>query len=111
VTALRDRFRREAGSPSLDELRHDYSWVRAGDLASLAFCTMEDAKDPDGCPYSMRLSGSTLSVAPDPFGGREIPIEIRAREIEPQTFDSAESARRVVCAARVVTVRGTVKGD
>src|SRR5688500_8575773 len=37
VTTARDSYLRAAG-PALDELLHDYRFVRAGDLASLAFC-------------------------------------------------------------------------
>jgi len=110
VIALRAKFLQEAGSPSLEDLRRDYAFVRAGDLVSLTFCTMEDGSDPEGCPYSMRVTDTTVTVTPDPFSGREVPIEIHAREIAPQSFESVESARRVMADAPVVILRGIIKG-
>lgn len=110
VTAARDTYLRAAGPVSLDELLRDYRFVRAGDLASLAFCNNWTDVDSDGCGYAMRLQGTSLVVTPDPFEGRTIAIEIDAREIDHQSFASAEDARRVVASARVVTLRGRVSG-
>lgn len=110
ATDARDSYLRAAGPVSLDELLGDYRFVRAGDLASLAFCNNWTHVDSDGCGYTMRLEGTSLLVTPDPFDGRAIEIEIDAREIEPQSFGSAADARRVVASARVVTLRGLVSG-
>ena len=110
VTAARDTYLRAAGAVSLDELLRDYTFVRAGDLASLAFCNNWPDTADDGCGYSMRLEGSSLSIVPDPFGGRTIEIAIDAREIGTQSFASAADARRVVAAAPVVTLKGVVRG-
>ncbi len=107
VTAARDTYLRPV---SLDELLRDYTFVRAGDLASLAFCNNWTDVDPDGCDYAMRLKGTSLFIIPDPFGGRTIEIEIEAREIGHQPFDSAADAQRVVASAPVITLRGFVSG-
>lgn len=110
VTAARDAFLGAAGSVSLDELLHDYAFVRAGDLASLAFCNNWTEVDSDGCGYAMRLEGTSMSIIPDPFGGRTIAIEIDAREIGNQSFGSAAEAQRVVASAPIVTLRGHISG-
>lgn len=110
VTAARDAYLHAARSVSLDELLRDYTFVRAGDLASLAFCNSWTDVDPDGCGYAMRLEGTSMVIIPDPFGGRTIEIEIEARKIGHQSFDSAAHAQRVVASAPVVTLRGLVSG-
>jgi hypothetical protein len=58
----------------------------------------------------MRLKGTSIFITPDPFGGRTIEIEIEAREIGHQSFDSAAEAQRVVASAPIVTLRGFVSG-
>ena len=110
VTAARDSYRRAAGSTSLDELLEDYTFVRAGDLASLAFCNNWTAVDPDDCGYAMHLEGSTMTVAPDPFAGGSIEIHIEARQIGRATFRSPEDARRALASAPVVTLAGVIQG-
>jgi hypothetical protein len=112
VRKIRETQLRAAGLGSLDQLLLDYAFVRAGDLASLAFCNnWTKAADPDGCGYTMHLDRTTtLRLAPDPFGGRTIAIAIDAPEIASQRFASAEEARRVVESARVVTLDGLVLG-
>jgi len=111
VTAASDAYLRAAARlVSLDELLHDYTLVRAGDLASLAFCNNWTEVDSDGCGYAIRLKGTSMFVIPDPFGGRTIEIEIDAREIAHQSFDSAADAQRVVASAPVITLRGFVSG-
>jgi hypothetical protein len=110
VKRARDTRLRAAGL-DLDQLRHDYGFVRAGDLASLAFCDgWATAEDPDACRYAMRLEGSTLSLTPDPFAGRTVGIRIDAREIACQRFSSAEDARRTVSSATVIEIEGFVNG-
>jgi hypothetical protein len=64
LTAARDAYLRAAGHTSLGELVSDYAFVRAGDLASLAFCNNWTDVDPDGCGYAMRLQGTPLSFLP-----------------------------------------------
>jgi Protein of unknown function (DUF3891) len=111
IREVRDTQLRAARLASLDQLLRDYAFVRAGDLASLAFCNnWTTAADPDGCDYTMSLDGNTLRLEPDPFGGRTIAIAIDAREIISQRFSSAEKARRVLESATVVTLNGHVLG-
>jgi hypothetical protein len=101
-----------AAAQSLPVLLGDYTFVRAGDLASLAFCNhwTEVDVESDGCGYSMHLQGTSLFLNPDPFHGRTVEIAIDAREIGHQSFASAAEARRVVASAAVVTLKGQVSG-
>jgi uncharacterized protein DUF3891 len=108
MTSARDSYLRAAGGDSLDELLRQYWIVRAGDLASLAFCNNWTDTADDGCGYAMRLDGTALRIVPDPFGGRTIEIEIEARVIDNQRFGSAADARRIVASAPIVTLRGLV---
>jgi hypothetical protein len=108
--AARDSYRRAAGSDLLDDLLCDYRFVRAGDLASLAFCNNWTETPDDGCGYSMHLNGASLIIVPDPLDGRTIEIDIEARVIDNQRFASARDARRVVASAPVVSLTGLVRG-
>jgi hypothetical protein len=56
MTSTRDSYLRTA-SASLEELLGDYRFVRAGDLASLAFCNEWTETEDDGCGYSMQFDG------------------------------------------------------
>jgi hypothetical protein len=111
VTAARDSHLGAAGHGSLDDLLRDYKLVRAADLASLAFCNIWKEVAADECGYAMRLEGTTLFISPDPFGGRTIEIDVEAREIGTQSFDSPAAARHAVAAAPVVKLDGLVKGS
>jgi hypothetical protein len=110
IAAMRDAHLRASGAGSLDELLRDYRFVRAGDLASLAFCNEWPDTPDDGCGYSMKMDGDTLTITPDPFGGRTIDIDITARVIANLRFGSAAEAREARAAARVVTLKGIVRG-
>ena len=110
MTAVRGSYLGAAGG-SLDELLSNYRFVRAGDLASLAFCNNWAKTGEDGCRYSMHLDGTALTIVPDPFDGRTIEIAIEAREIDVQRFGSAEDARRVLASAPVVRLSGVVLGE
>ena len=83
---------------TLDDLLADYFFVRIGDLASLAFCNAwtDPQTDDSGSGYSVRLEDDRLIVAPDPFDGRTIPIEVPAR---------------AVAGGERVIVKGVVSGD
>lgn len=110
VQDARDSFLRADDRWSLTELLRDYSFVRAGDLASLAFCNQWPETADDGCGYAMHFDATTLVITPDPFDREIIDIEIAAREIAPQAFRSAADARRVVANAPTVTLKAQVKG-
>jgi hypothetical protein len=110
VQSAREAHRLAAGAPPLEQLLRDYALVRAGDLASLAFCNSWKDTADDGCGYGMRLEETTLLIGPDPFGGRTIDIEIEARELENRPFASVADAQRAAASAKIVKVRGKVSG-
>jgi hypothetical protein len=109
VERARDRHLAAAGE-ALAVLLRDYAFVRAGDLASLAFCNGWTHTDADGCGYEFDLRDRVLVITPDPFGGREMPISVEARMIDRVAFDAIADARRSVAAAPVVPMEGVVVG-
>ena len=95
MTATRDACLRAARVESLDELVRDYRLVRAGDLASLAFCNEWAETADDGCGYSMQYDATTLTINPDPLDGRTIDIDITVRVIDNERFGTpARSTER-----------------
>jgi hypothetical protein len=110
MTAIRDSHLRTAGIATVDELLGDYRFVRAGDLASLAFCNEWTNTEDDGSGYSMKFDGRVLTITPDPFDARTIEFDIDARVIENRPFGSAAEAREALDPAHVVTLTGTVRG-
>jgi hypothetical protein len=103
----RDAMVRASGL-SLEDLAADYPFVRLADLTSLAFCTGWTDKQQFGV-WTVQLAGTRVVVAPDPFGGVTIPIEIGAREIRNQPFRSDADLRAAVQNANAVTLRGEVR--
>jgi hypothetical protein len=110
MTATRDSCLRAARVESLNELLRDYRFVRAGDLASLAFCNEWTDTADDGCGYSMQFDAPTLTINPDPLDGRTVEIDIKVRVIDNEPFGTSAEARRTVAAAPVITVTGMVRG-
>ena len=109
VTAARDDYLRAAGSVPLADLLDDYRFVRAGDLASLAFCNQWTSTEPDGCGYAMRLEGASLQIMPSPLAGQAVEIGVDARETPDRAFASRAEAQRVVAAAPIVRLTGVVR--
>jgi len=112
LTAARDRHLRACASTTLDDLLREYFFVRIGDLISLTFCNAwsDVQKDDAGAGYAMRLDGTRLIVTPDPFGGREVPLQIAARELPNRPFRSATEARDLFESAPAVTLAGIAAG-
>jgi hypothetical protein len=110
MTSTRDSYLSASGVGSLDVLLHDYRFVRAGDLASLAFCNEWTDTEDDGCGYSMHFDGKTLTITPDPLNGGTLELAIDAREIQNRRFASAPEARETVAAAPTITLSGRLRG-
>ena len=110
MTSARDSYLHAGGVNSLDELIRDYWFVRAGDLASLAFCNNWVDTPDDGCRYAFHVAGTSLTIVPDPLDGRTVEIAIEARVIDDRRFASSAEARRVVASAPVVMLKGEVRG-
>lgn len=111
VTGLRDEYARHA-SISVEELLREYFFLRIGDLVSLTFCNGWTNRqiDDSGSGYEMQLQGTRLMISPDPLDGREIPLEIAAREVPDRAFASADEAKTAFSRARSVTVKGMAIG-
>ncbi|MCA1562503.1 MAG: DUF3891 family protein [Acidobacteria bacterium] len=112
MEAARDRHLHTAAPLTLDDLLRDYFFLRIGDLASLTFCNgwTEIQTDDTGSGYAMRFDGTRLTITPDPFEGREVLLEITARELRTRPFRSASEAQHAFSAAREVVVKGVASG-
>lgn len=94
---------------SMDELLADYFFVRVGDLLSLTFCNGW-SRAPDELGYTIGYEDGRLTVEPDPFGGCEVPIEVRARLLPQTRFASGAEADRAFASATISTFRGIACG-
>lgn len=108
MEALRDAMLRKSGLP-LDELLPDYAFVRLADLISLTFCTGWTDQQRFG-EWTVQRFDTRVVVTPDAFGGAEVPIEISAREIRNQSFQSDEELRDVLREANVIRLHGLCGG-
>jgi Protein of unknown function (DUF3891) len=101
--------RLEVSRLPLENLIADYRYVRLGDLISLTFCTgwRDDQRFGE---HAIRLSGDHVIVSPDLFGGTTIPIDITAREIQSQRFESDAMLGAALRAANTIVLRGEVSG-
>jgi hypothetical protein len=66
--------------------------------------------DDSGSGYAIRLDGTRLTITPDPFEGREVPLEVVARELPNRTFRSEAEAQDAFSRARTVLVKGVASG-
>jgi len=96
-----------AGGGRLGDLLDDYRFVRLGDVISLTFCNAWTEIQQSG-EWRLHLSGDRLTVLPDPFDGREIPIAIQAREIPRRAFGSDEELRSALAAAPLRSLTGVI---
>jgi hypothetical protein len=109
MKAAREGHLRRA-SLSLDELQRDYLFVRAGDLISLTFCNAWQEEQTIDRRYRIRLDGDELLIAPDPFAGGIIPLEIAGAEMPKAAFWAAADTQETFQRARRVRLRGTLRG-
>jgi hypothetical protein len=81
-----------------------------GDLLSLAFCNQWTEVNADEQGYAIRFDGSRLTVTPDPFGGKEVPMQIAARRLPNRAFASTADAEEAWRSAPVVSVSAIAAG-
>src|SRR4029077_2169006 len=85
---MRDTALADAAPRTLADLRRDYFFVRMADLASLAFCNAW--REPQKLArYELRLEGSELRFAPDPFAGARVAVSVMARRLPNRAFTSS----------------------
>jgi hypothetical protein len=108
IERLRETYRNRRGG-SMAELAADYRYVRLGDLVSLVFCTgwTEEQRFAE---WTVRGAGTKVVVTPDPFGGRTIPIDVTARVIPGQSFQSSVELEVAWSQAKTTTLRGETAG-
>jgi hypothetical protein len=100
----------EAAPHTLSDLRRDYFFLRIADLASLAFCNAW--REPQKLArYELRLEGTELRIAPDPFGGARVPLSVPARRLPNRAYDSAADAVAAFDAAPAVEITGVAVGQ
>lgn len=109
MEGLRDRHL-QAARLEMDKLLSDYVFVRIGDLASLTFCNGWSEQQVDDVRYAIRFDGERLTIAPDPFEGRQFAIDVSARELPNRPLRSAVEARAAFAAAPVVSVSAITVG-
>jgi hypothetical protein len=109
MESLRDSHLARVPDATLDELLRDYLPVRIGDLISLVFCNLWKEPQREG-EYEIALDGDRVVIAPDPFGGRTIPLEIEARELPDRPLISDAEARRAFDAAPRRLISGAALG-
>jgi hypothetical protein len=111
------------GRKAMDDLLADYRFVRIGDLISLVFCNRwNETQAYEGWTFDLRDAGAPtartvrggvdgrVEIAPDPFGGREVPMAIEAREIADMPYHSNAILRDALAAAPIVTLHGAASG-
>lgn len=109
MEARRDAAMLRAGL-RLDDLEHDYRWLRLADLVSLVFCARwTDTHEAFG--YSIRGEEGDVLITPDPFGGRHVPLTVAARVLPKARFEDAADAARCWRNAALVEVQGEVRAS
>ena len=108
MEAAREAMLRASGL-GFDDLSADYVFVRLADLISLTFCVGWTDAQRFG-EWTVEASGTSVVVAPDPFGGSTVPIEITARALRNRPFQSDAELREAFMDAGKATLRGTVAG-
>ena len=97
----------QASELLLPELLADYWFLGLGDLISLTFCNgWTDVQEFDR--WSVRLTGSQVSVWPTLFEGAAIPIAIQVREVRRRVFRSDAELRDELATATIASIEGVV---
>jgi len=110
MEATRNQQLLAAAPATLQDLLRDYLFVRIGDLISLTFCAGWREPQSDEAGYTIRFDGSRVTIAPDPFGGAAVPIEIQARELPAAPFPSAAAALEAFSRAKRVSITAVASG-
>lgn len=100
---------REDGRANGRRLDAAYPFVAIGDLLSLAFCSGWEEREILG--YRIRVEGSRLRVAPDPFGGGEVAISVPCRRLGSASYPSERAMRKAWEEAPAAGLEGTAAGD
>ncbi len=99
---------REDGRADRRRLDAAYRFVAIGDLLSLAFCSGWEEREILG--YRIRVEGSRLRVAPDPFGGTKTSLAVPCRKIAGRRYPSAHALEKEWNEAPEGVLEGTAEG-
>jgi hypothetical protein len=110
MEALRDAQTAAVPGATFDQLLADYEFVRLGDLLSLTFCNEWRDVDAKEHGYGIDYERSRVTISPDPFGGREVPIEVAARTLSATSFASQAAAQYAFERAPRVLLKGVLCG-
>lgn len=108
METLRDALVDRSGL-TLTTLEADYEYLRHADLISLVFCT-GTSETSEFAQWRIQPSEAGVIIAPDPFAGVTVPLEIEARTLPARRFSSSDAAWEALRSAREVTLRGTAIG-
>jgi hypothetical protein len=110
MATLRDEHTRRALG-DLEQLQHDYQFVRIGDLISLAFCNRWTAVQQEGSGPAVWSDGDeTVFVRPDPFEGATVPMDVPARVLPDRPFRDQADLDAAWRAAPSIVVSGETRG-
>lgn len=108
MATMRDELLTRIGRP-LQELEHDYPFVRIGDLISLVFCNQW--REETYRHWTFRFDRDVITVTPWAFDVRELAFEIDAIELPDRAFATGDELRDAVGAASRVVLKGVVAHD
>ena len=108
MAQLRDTHARTAGV-TVTTVAEDYFFLRMADLISLAFCNGWAERQELGA-YSFTLEGDVMVIAPDPFGGVAVRLEVPARRV-PRTARWAASIEAAWRSSALETLRGEIRAQ
>jgi hypothetical protein len=108
MSGLRSEFLDRTGL-TLEVLLDDYTFLRLGDLISLAFCNAWRDEHQHG-RYTIRCTDSRVAISPDPFGGTRVPVDIPARELPSRGYRNGADAAAAWRAARQIRIAGEAVG-
>jgi len=106
MEALREEML-ERADVARDHLPADYVYLRLGDLISLCFCTGSADEQRIG-DWSVQWTDPVVLVSPDPFGGREIQMDITAHRVRLEKVGSASELAAEINRGEAVVVSGSV---
>jgi Protein of unknown function (DUF3891) len=111
MTATRDTLVSQSGRTPA-QLTHDYGYVRIGDLLSLVFCNLwQEEQTYDGWQFRLHEGHEGIvTVTPDGFAGRGVPIAVTAREIRDVPYESDLDLQAAIRMAPRITLHGLVSG-
>jgi hypothetical protein len=109
IDGLRGALLTRAGAAAATTLEGDYRFVNIADRLSLIFCNGWRERFDDR-QLRIQLTGTTLVVTPDPFGGVRVPMRVIARRLPGRSYGSSADLRASLDEAPIELVEGEATG-